>query len=200
MFSLSADSVYNFVHRNTEQTTHVNYQRIIGLALGLIFAGQTVAQVSIPETDGSMKPLVNQNLEAGLNGSKENRTVLLREWLQQRKQARKQGGAEGNRLAYRQPIRREFAPVGVESHREASEPRAILHIGRGADGRIHHRYVFNDEGPDQLQVYSGSGYAPAETFEDATKPAGERAANRNPARHTRIAGLSAQASPHSRRR
>ncbi len=32
-------------------------------------------------------------------------------------------------------------------------------IGRGPDGRIRVRYVLKENGPDQLQVYSGSGYS-----------------------------------------
>jgi hypothetical protein len=54
-----------------------------------------------------------------------------------------------------------------------------LHIGQGPDGRIHHRLIIKEDGPDQLQVYTPSGYAAAPAEDPARlerlTPRGKRA-------------------------
>lgn len=85
----------------------------------------------------------------------------LREWLNRRNQERKQLGTAVPEI----PKHRHASatpPLAKTQPNEAAIPaQPSPNIGRGPDGRIHHRLVINEQGPDQLQVYSGSGYAPA---------------------------------------
>lgn len=93
---------------------------------------------------------------------KQNNLSELREWLNRRNQERKQLGTAVPEI----PKHRHAPatpPLAKTQPGEAAQAPAKPgpDIGRGPDGRIRHRLVINDEGPDQLQVYSDSGYAPA---------------------------------------
>jgi hypothetical protein len=93
----------------------------------------------------------------------------MRDWLSQRNQERKKLGLPGAGFADKSHAARPRppAPVGVGGFAQSrSAPSA--EIGRGPDGRIHHRLLLNEEGPDQLQVYTPSGYAP-QSAEEAAK-------------------------------
>ena len=105
----------------------------------------------------------------------------MREWLELRNKDRKQKGisADGNFNSIKQypyPLsrltehpRQESPTMGGGAH-QASPVMLAPQTGRGPDGRIHHRLIINEEGPDQLQVYTATGYAaPAAASEDATK-------------------------------
>jgi hypothetical protein len=115
---------------------------------------------------------------------KKNGLAEMREWLNQRNLNRKQNGndfpdsinssnkfsaAPKPRLSRRQESAAEGVLAGSDKPRTSQrllEPQT----GRGPDGRIRHRLIINEDGPDQLQIYSGSGYAvPNATGEDAAK-------------------------------
>lgn len=103
----------------------------------------------------------------------------LRDWLSRRNQERKQLGLPGADIIPKHhssavhlrkpggkptPDEKNPPSVAVTEH---SEP--VLHLGRGPDGRIHVRYIVKEEGPDQMQVYTPSGYANQKPAEDAAK-------------------------------
>jgi len=115
---------------------------------------------------------------------KKNGLAEMREWLNQRNVDRQQkttGLTEGfNRVKKKsalfkpRPSRvQEHPKSGLQAGGDApqlSQGLAGQQTGRGPDGRIRHRLLINEDGPDQLQVYSGSGYAaPNDTGEDAEK-------------------------------
>lgn len=139
----------------------VNSERLIilcGLAAWLVVAGPCSAG------------------EAGPGG-----LAQMREWLGQRNLERKQLGLPGADIT----LKKHFASARPRPHAEPKPPAVaaapeyraepappsrgtpVLHIGRGPDGRIHHRLVIKDEGPDQLQVFTPSGYAPVPADEAA---------------------------------
>ncbi len=138
-------------------------------------AGMAVAAepAIIPGTPGFMGPV-----QPKPNGQKtviENKTGLdeMRAWLNQRNMARQQQGNDQDesfnrskpysavakpQTTFRLKLPAERVPVSD------LPPRPSLALpapptGRGPDGRIHHRVIINEEGPDQFQVYTGSGYA-----------------------------------------
>jgi hypothetical protein len=94
----------------------------------------------------------------GFSGDQLRRLRELRAWLARRKQERLEGGRlEPERTLPRQwtvnsdrqvltPLGQRYA-LGFEKNRHGPETREapILRIGRGSDGRIHHRYVFRDQ-------------------------------------------------------
>ncbi len=93
----------------------------------------------------------------------------MREWLNQRSQERKKLGLPGADLPKThaaafpprwhrgQELQAKNGP-GQEAGPQPGVP-AAQPLGRGPDGRIRVRYVLREDGPDQLQVYSGSGYS-----------------------------------------
>lgn len=90
----------------------------------------------------------------------------MRAWLARRNQERKALGlAVPETPRHRPPAPGHALPQAVAPAppREnlAGLPKPPPDPGRGPDGRIHHRLLLNEDGPDQLQVYAGSGYAPA---------------------------------------
>jgi hypothetical protein len=165
--SSRSNPVYNFADRNQGWKTNVNGRRVIvislgGLAVWLAVAGQGFAQPGPPA--------------AGNLGE-------MREWLNQRNQERKKMGLPGADM-----VKKHFIAVQPRP-RPPLRPPAVgtayfpppppPEIGRGPDGRIHHRLLINEEGPDQLQVYTPSGYNTPST-EDGAKlekltPRGKRA-------------------------
>jgi hypothetical protein len=98
----------------------------------------------------------------------------MREWLQQRNQERKALGLPGADMpkshfpaTHLRWHSNKHAPIPKQAHisppsqtNPTDSPPAtgtpVLHIGRGADGRIHVKYVLKEDGPDQVQVYSGA--------------------------------------------
>jgi hypothetical protein len=165
--SCRSNPVYNFADRTQGRKTYVNGRRVIVISLGslalwLAVAGQGFAQPGPPA--------------AGNLGE-------MREWLNQRNQERKKLGLPGSDM-----LKKHHAAVQLRPH-PALRPPAVgtayfpppppPEIGRGPDGRIHHRLLINEEGPDQLQVYTPSGYSASST-EDPAKlekltPRGKRA-------------------------
>jgi hypothetical protein len=141
----------------------VNNWRIIGLG-GLVvlqaLSGQTFAreQTLTVDTDAPAEESAEPD-ETGpaFTEDEQKRIQALRQWLLQR-----------------QLDRQRNEPAGIEALKEAaaSDPRGLAHhlargfsggqrqensvprIGRGPDGRVHHRYVFNASGPDELQPAS----------------------------------------------
>ena len=118
---------------------------VFGVVFGFACAGtglagetRTAAEaLEMDEGEEAGEPLT------GFTGEELRRLAELRAWLAERRQAREQGGA-----AYAAspelltPLGRRYA--GASPSREANRRTPILHIGRGPDGRIHHRYVFGD--------------------------------------------------------
>ena len=88
----------------------------------------------------------------------------MREWLNQRSQERKKLGLPGADMAGKRHAAavRPLAqppPLAKAEETRPSRPEPPPETGRGPDGRIHHRLLLNEEGPDQLQVYTPLGYA-----------------------------------------
>lgn len=93
----------------------------------------------------------------------------IREWLDRRNQERKKLGLPGADLPKThaaalpprwrrgQELQAKSGP-GQEAGPQPGAP-AAQPIVRGPDGRIRVRYVLREDGPDQLQVYSGEGYS-----------------------------------------
>jgi hypothetical protein len=115
---------------------------------------------------------------------KKNSLAEMREWLNQRNLNRKQNGddftdninSSKKYAAAPKPLlrrRQEKAAEGFLAGSVTPRPSSGMleaQTGRGTDGRIRHRLIINEDGPDQLQVYSGLGYAvPNATGEDAAK-------------------------------
>jgi hypothetical protein len=105
----------------------------------------------------------------------------MRAWLGQRNIERKQLGLPGADITLKKhfgpartrplaphsaaPKPLELAPAELQAQIPAHQGTPVLHIGRGPDGRIHHRLVFKEDGPDQLQVFVPSGYGPTPSDE-----------------------------------
>jgi hypothetical protein len=167
----------------------VNYGRVIGgffliavlspagVAFGLdpgIAQGAPGGQEQVPSTQVGQKTAVE----------KKNGVAEMREWLNQRNLNRKQSGGNfpdnvdsGKKYAAaakpRPSRRQEKTAEGFLAGSIAPRPSPGMlepQTGRGPDGRIRHRLIINEDGPDQLQIYSGSGYAvPNVAGEDAAK-------------------------------
>lgn len=101
----------------------------------------------------------------GFSGDQRQRLQQLRAWLERRKTERQSGGViDPDRVKPQReltvysdrelltPLGKRYA-LGFEKNRR-NEPydgrSRTLHIGRGADGRIHHRYVFGS--PEQAEA------------------------------------------------
>jgi len=115
-------------------------------------------------------------------GERPNNVGEMREWLNRRNLERKKLGLPGADMA-KSPIasaRPALHPWAKLDEAGPSRPAPSAETGRGPDGRIHHRLLINEEGPDQLQVYTPSGYSAPAPLDDAAKlahltPRGKRA-------------------------
>jgi hypothetical protein len=169
----------------------VNNGRIIGglllivvLSLGrLAFGfdpGLSKGALSGPQQIPSSQ-LGQKTTEEKKNGLEE-----MREWLNQRNLNRKQNGdgfpdkvnnsgkkyaaAPKPQLMRRQEKAAEEGFLGGSLTPRPSTGMFDVHSGRGPDVRSRHLLVMNEDVPDQLHVYSGSGYAvPNAAGEDAAK-------------------------------
>jgi len=100
----------------------------------------------------------------------------MREWLDQRNMNRKQQGTDStefnttikNTAAHKSREARKQIRLADKIDKikggEEDAPATNLVVDelkalRGADGRIRHRLVIHEDGPDQLQIDSGSGYS-----------------------------------------
>jgi hypothetical protein len=104
-------------------------------------------------------------VEKSLAFSPEERWRLgeLRNWLRQRRLWRKQGGD----LSVTLPgLRGHDFPAETPAQKTG---KPILHISRGPDGRIHHRLIFREGRPDELQTDEPL-FDPPNSLEAVTKP------------------------------
>jgi hypothetical protein len=141
---------------------------VFGIACsGVLFARETrraIEPLELDEAEELAEPL------PGFTGEELRRLNELRAWLAQRRVERGQddgvdpSGSPGGPAddADRQlltPLGRRYAKA-LPSRGSGSQP-PILRIGRGPDGRIHHRYVFVDPNAAAL-ANRRSGDAPAD--------------------------------------
>jgi len=132
---------------------------LVGLAVWLVMAGPGFAQEAAPNP--------------GAAAEKPNNVGEMRDWLNRRAQERKKLGLPGadmvkTHVASVHPHPRPGAKV-EEAEPGRLAPAPVPPTGRGPDGRIHHRLLINEDGPDQLQVYTPSGYSAPASAEDAAK-------------------------------
>ncbi len=142
----------------------MNNWRIIGaggLAAWLAFSGLARATEPMRPADqpGPATPEQAEKPKPGFTIDEQRRLQDLKLWLHQRKLQRKlhePGNLDGLKSAKADKPRPPLV-LSLGDDFRYSDPAAlsqgspVLHIGRGRDGRIHHRYVFNDSGPDQAQ-------------------------------------------------
>lgn len=157
--------------------------RIIGLCclIGVL----TLARVALAlDADiNSRTPNPETHAFTGQTGKKVG-LEEMREWLNQRNMNRKQQGT-GLPGTF-SSIKKYSAAPKPQKPRAVDNPghprqdllsdkeatRKLIHemlasqTGQGPDGRIRHRLIINEEGQDQLQVYTGTGYAPHNLTED----------------------------------
>lgn len=110
-----------------------------------------------PETGAAEEPAPTL---PGFSGDQLQRLRTLRAWLERRKEERQSGGViDPDRKPPREltvysdrqlltPLGQRYA-LGFQKNRRNGE-LPTLRIGRGADGRIHHRYVFSP--PEQAEA------------------------------------------------
>jgi hypothetical protein len=110
-----------------------------------------------PEAEAAEEPAPTL---PGFSGDQLQRLRTLRAWLERRKEERQSGGAiDPDRKPPREltvysdrqlltPLGQRYA-LGFQKNRRNGE-LPTLRIGRGADGRIHHRYVFSP--PEQAEA------------------------------------------------
>ena len=161
--------VYNCAYRNKGREIIVQRRRVIilgSLAVWYAMAGLGFAQ----ETGPVPKPVVAAEKPGGLGE--------MREWLSRRNQERKKLGLPGADMTkthvasihpHLQPWAKEAGPSRKAGENGRNRPTPVPETGRGPDGRIHHRLVLNEEGPDQLQVYTPSGYGTPLSAEGTAK-------------------------------
>ncbi|SMF93618.1 hypothetical protein SAMN02949497_0905 [Methylomagnum ishizawai] len=99
--------------------------------------GDLAPEIQAPKAPDQASPVFSED--------EQKRLQELRRWLLLRQQERKL--QEPGKLDALKQAR--AADLADPAPRPKSNP--VLHIGRGPDGRIHHRYIFNESGPDQLQ-------------------------------------------------
>jgi len=153
----------------------VNHRWRIGarLAIGLLaisgsgFAiaadtGDVAPEIEAPSAPSKAKP--------AFSADEQRRLLELRAWLARRRMGRKldQPGSlnaiRESSLGERYPRQllngpsRSWSGVRNGEIGRFVQRNPTLHIGRGPDGRIYHRYVFGDSGPDQVQS-AAPGYA-----------------------------------------
>lgn len=120
--------------------------------------GSLAPEIQAPKVPDKASPVFSED--------EQKRIQELRRWLLRRQQERKL--QEPGKL---DALKQAKAPLDLTipdmSHAgneftAAREPKGnpVLHIGRGPDGRIHHRYIFNESGPDPLQS-AAPEYSPA---------------------------------------
>ena len=150
------------------------------LALLFVLSSTTTAfaidadNVQVPPSNAGQPPVVDK--KGGVDE--------MREWLNKRNLDRQQKGVSPsdsfNSVKKYAATAKPHAKQGRKHSKEAlivegesppSGPTLADQMAeRGPDGRVRHRLVINPNGPDQLQVYSNSGFAaPTETDEDARK-------------------------------
>lgn len=110
-----------------------------------------------PETEAAEEPAPTL---PGFSGDQLQRLRALRTWLERRKEERQSGGViDPDRKPPREltvysdrqlltPLGQRYA-LGFQKNRRNGE-LPILHIGRGADGRIRHRYILSP--PEQAEA------------------------------------------------
>jgi len=126
------------------------------------------AKVSTPHSEPAPQPELSGDAEASDNEtvqhgafdeSAQKRLTALREWLTRRNLERKGGKVEdsGDAAALPPPLeeyksiasREEYRRKMIREYEEWQGKRLkTLHIGRGPDGRIHHRYILRDTGTE----------------------------------------------------
>jgi hypothetical protein len=142
------------------------------LIIGQAWAGR--AEPSKPSAEGEAPAMGGQaesgKAGPGFTGEERRRIQELRQWLAQRHQQRKPGtGGAARGLPPVSPVREaraldltapDLSSQNAPFRSGATRGSPVLHIGRGPDGRIHHRYVFSDSGPDRVQSLA-PGAAPS---------------------------------------
>jgi hypothetical protein len=140
----------------------VNSWRIIGLGSLVVLqalSGQTFARESrlTVNAPAAEEPAMPDKSGPAFTEDEQRRLRELRQWLLRRHMERKRnepGGIEALKEAaasdLRAPANRPARRFPDGQHRETP----MLHIGRGPDGRIHHRYVFSASGPDESRPAS----------------------------------------------
>lgn len=128
-----------------------------------------------PVCNAAAAPLAgNETAKSGTNLGE------LRDWLNQRNQERKKLGLPGADMPKRfvtdnhqrwHSTKKTSADIPPKPEAVQPSGTPVLHIGHGPDGRIRVRYILKEDGPDQLQVYSGSGYSASTIAEDDVETA-----------------------------
>jgi hypothetical protein len=141
----------------------VNSWRIIGLGSLVVLqalSGQTLARESrlMADAPAAEEPAAPDNIGPAFTEDEQRRLRELRQWLLQRHLERKRnepGGIEALKEAATSDLLRPSASRSLRGLSDApSRGAPTLRIGRGPDGRIHHRYVFNSSRPDDLRSVS----------------------------------------------
>lgn len=102
----------------------------------------------------------------GFTHDEQRRLQSLKLWLHQRKLQRKlnePGNLDGLKSAKVDKVEKPRPPLVLSLGDDfryidpatLSQGSPVLHIGRSRDGRIHHRYVFNENGADQVSTPPG---------------------------------------------
>ncbi len=150
----------------------MNNWRIIGaggLAAWLALSGLAWATEPLRPAEQPSPAAPEQQAEKpkpGFTHDEQRRLQGLKLWLQQRKLQRKlhePGNLDGLKSAKADKPRPPLV-LSLGDDFRYSDPAAlsqgspVLHIGRSRDGRIHHRYVFNENGPDQATPSPPPGF------------------------------------------
>lgn len=106
--------------------------------------GSLAPEIQAPKVPDKASPVFSED--------EQKRIQELRRWLLRRQQERKlQEPGPLDALKQARVAGPGFPDLAAADPAPRPKGNPVLHIGRGPDGRIHHRYIFNESGPDQLQ-------------------------------------------------
>lgn len=137
----------------------VNNWRAIGAGIGMglwALAARAGEGRMGSESPGTPEAAPPSKTSPVFSEDEQRRIRELRQWLLRRQQERKlgePGGVDALKEA-KAPLDLsipDMSRAGGEFGVAPPKGKPVLHIGRGPDGRVHHRYIFSEEGPDQLQ-------------------------------------------------